>query len=174
MHLSKAIVRTRDAYLQTEDEEEKPAFVSDSRTVNLAGGVPADKTAGFAANNIKTAKYNLITFFPIFLFEMFSRAAYLYFLAQVCLCLCHVSAVICSLLALCSPSGSHSQGVAGLCSCSASQTRCSKVATHAYGAHSVLCAGLPVMVERCLPLFRFWVHSSFGIRAHRGCYQGHL
>lgn len=83
---SKTIIRTRDAYLQTEDEEEKPAFVSDSRTVNLAGGVPADKTAGFAANNIKTAKYNLITFFPIFLFEMFSRAAYLYFLAQVCLC----------------------------------------------------------------------------------------
>ena len=73
------------AYLQTEDDEEKPAFVSDSRTVNLAGGVPADKTAGFATNNIKTAKYNLITFFPIFLFEMFSRAAYLYFLAQVCL-----------------------------------------------------------------------------------------
>lgn len=70
--------------LQTEEEEQKAALVSDSRTVNLAGGTPADKTAGFAKNNIKTAKYNLITFFPIFLFEMFSRAAYLYFLAQVC------------------------------------------------------------------------------------------
>lgn len=72
--------------MQTEEEEEKPAFVSDSRTVNLAAGAPADKTAGFASNNIKTAKYNLITFLPIFLFEMFSRAAYLYFLAQVCHC----------------------------------------------------------------------------------------
>ena len=77
--------------MQTEEEEEKAALVSDSRTVNLAGGTPADKTAGFAKNNIKTAKYNLITFFPIFLFEMFSRAAYLYFLAQVCVfASCHI------------------------------------------------------------------------------------
>ena len=34
-------------------------------------------------NSIKTAKYNVATFLPIFLFEMFSRAAYLYFLLQV-------------------------------------------------------------------------------------------
>ena len=34
-------------------------------------------------NSIKTAKYNVITFVPIFLVEMFSRVAYLYFLAQV-------------------------------------------------------------------------------------------
>lgn len=80
--------------MQTEDDAEKQAVASQSRTVNLAGGVPADKTAGFAKNDIKTAKYNLITFLPIFLFEMFSRAAYLYFLAQVqlmpgqCPCLC--------------------------------------------------------------------------------------
>ena len=68
---------------QTEDDEKKAPAASDSRTVDLAGGQAADKTLGFATNNIKTAKYNLITFFPIFLFEMFSRAAYLYFLAQV-------------------------------------------------------------------------------------------
>ena len=71
------------ALLQTEEDAEKHAAASSSRTVNLAGGVPADKTAGFAKNNIQTPKYNLITVFPIFLFEMFSRAAYLYFLAQV-------------------------------------------------------------------------------------------
>ena len=34
-------------------------------------------------NSIKTAKYNVITFVPTFLVEMFSRVAYLYFLAQV-------------------------------------------------------------------------------------------
>lgn len=69
--------------VQPEDEVHKEAAASASRIVNLSGGQPADKTAGFAGNTIKTAKYNIITFFPIFLFEMFSRAAYLYFLAQV-------------------------------------------------------------------------------------------
>ena len=37
---------------------------------------------GFKHNSIKTSKYNPVTFLPIFLFEMFSRAAYLYFLIQ--------------------------------------------------------------------------------------------
>ncbi|DBA65766.1 hypothetical protein WJX79_001197 [Trebouxia sp. C0005] len=77
--------RTKDLETLTEDGEQKAPAASDSRTVDLAGGQPADKTLGFATNNIKTAKYNLLTFFPIFLFEMFSRAAYLYFLAQACL-----------------------------------------------------------------------------------------
>ncbi len=83
--------------MQTEDDEQKAAVPSDSRTVNLAGGVPAEKTLGFATNNIKTAKYNLITFFPIFLFEMFSRAAYLYFLAQVMLCTSTFPSLVASL-----------------------------------------------------------------------------
>ena len=52
----------------------------ESRTVMLEGSRP---TPGFAHNGIKTSKYNPVTFFPIFLFEMFSRAAYLYFLIQV-------------------------------------------------------------------------------------------
>ena len=39
----------------------------------------------FASNAIKTAKYNAFTFLPRFLFEMFSRAAYLYFLLQAVL-----------------------------------------------------------------------------------------
>eukprot|EP01025_Chloroclados_australasicus_P031044 TRINITY_DN3132_c0_g4_i1.p1 TRINITY_DN3132_c0_g4~~TRINITY_DN3132_c0_g4_i1.p1 ORF type:complete len:1356 (-),score=176.40 TRINITY_DN3132_c0_g4_i1:580-4509(-) len=39
----------------------------------------------FANNSITTSKYNILTFLPIFLFEMFSRLAYLYFLAQACL-----------------------------------------------------------------------------------------
>jgi Phospholipid-translocating ATPase N-terminal len=56
------------------------AVPSESRTVLLEGGRP---TPGFGHNGIKTAKYNPVTFAPIFLFEMFSRAAYLYFLIQV-------------------------------------------------------------------------------------------
>lgn len=36
-----------------------------------------------ANNSIKTSKYNPITFLPVFLLEMFSRVAYLYFLIQV-------------------------------------------------------------------------------------------
>jgi magnesium-transporting ATPase (P-type) len=33
-------------------------------------------------NRVVTSKYNVVTFLPIFLFEMFSRVAYLYFLLQ--------------------------------------------------------------------------------------------
>ena len=51
-----------------------------SRLVTLDGG---NLQEGFRHNGIKTSKYNPVTFFPIFLFEMFSRAAYLYFLIQV-------------------------------------------------------------------------------------------
>lgn len=53
---------------------------TESRTVLLES---SRSTPGFTHNGIKTAKYNPITFLPIFLFEMFSRAAYLYFLIQV-------------------------------------------------------------------------------------------
>ena len=37
----------------------------------------------FASNRVRTAKYNIFNFAPLFLFEMFSRAAYFYFLCQV-------------------------------------------------------------------------------------------
>ena len=36
----------------------------------------------FPSNRVITSKYNIVTFLPIFLFEMFSRVAYLYFLLQ--------------------------------------------------------------------------------------------
>jgi hypothetical protein len=48
--------------------------------VYLNGG---NELEGLPGNSVKTAKYNIATFLPIFLFEMFSRVAYLYFLAQV-------------------------------------------------------------------------------------------
>ena len=51
-----------------------------SRIVQLG---PSAVNEEFSGNVIKTAKYNVATFLPIFLFEVFSRAAYLYFLLQV-------------------------------------------------------------------------------------------
>ena len=53
---------------------------AEHRAIRLAAGEASD---GFVGNDIKTAKYNLVTFLPIFLCEVFSRAAYLYFLLQV-------------------------------------------------------------------------------------------
>ena len=50
------------------------------RAIKISRG---NEKSGHVPNSIKTAKYNLITFVPIFLWEMFSRMAYLYFLAQV-------------------------------------------------------------------------------------------
>ena len=38
---------------------------------------------GYKGNSIRTSKYNIITFLPFFLYFMFSRVAYLYFLGQV-------------------------------------------------------------------------------------------
>ena len=51
-----------------------------TRTIHFG---PGSENPPFMGNSIKTAKYNIVTFLPIFLFEMFSRAAYLYFLLQV-------------------------------------------------------------------------------------------
>ena len=50
-----------------------------TRVVHLNDGQPAGE---FVGNGIKTAKYNILTFLPLFLWEMFSRAAYAYFLIQ--------------------------------------------------------------------------------------------
>ncbi len=52
-----------------------------SRLVGL-NKQPEGPPQKFANNRIRTAKYNVVTFFPYFLFEMFKRAAYLYFLLQ--------------------------------------------------------------------------------------------
>ena len=37
----------------------------------------------FTTNSVTTAKYNVATFLPRFLFEVFSQVAYFYFLVQV-------------------------------------------------------------------------------------------
>lgn len=53
-----------------------------SRVV-YAGPGAASFQQRFCGNDIHTAKYNVVTFVPVFLFTMFSRVAYLYFLSQV-------------------------------------------------------------------------------------------
>eukprot|EP00803_Ostreobium_quekettii_P002905 evm.model.scf_903.4 EVM.evm.TU.scf_903.4 scf_903:32108-44084(+) len=59
----------------------QPAVTEEWRNVYID---PSGETlpATFKSNAIKTSKYNVATFLPIFLLEMFRRAAYLYFLLQ--------------------------------------------------------------------------------------------
>jgi len=63
--------------------EENLRSVTDRR-VRLDGGLRCHHDK-YANNSIKSSKYNIVTFFPVFLFEMFSRVAYLYFLFQAAL-----------------------------------------------------------------------------------------
>lgn len=56
--------------------------VSQFRTINLDRG---RQHPGHINNHVITAKYNALTFLPKFLFEVFSRLAYLYFLVQMIL-----------------------------------------------------------------------------------------
>ncbi len=68
-----------------EDFPDRPGDDDVRRTIFLDAGLAND---GFCTNRVVTAKYNVLTFLPIFLFEMFSRLAYLYFLLQVVLGCC--------------------------------------------------------------------------------------
>ena len=58
----------------------------------------------FCSNKISTTKYNLITFFPFFLFDQFRRYANLFFLfiiiLQVCVCVCVCVCVACTVPAI--------------------------------------------------------------------------
>jgi len=58
--------------------------LEDTRKIEIGvpNYIPDD---AYCSNAIITAKYNVVTFLPIFLFKMFSRVAYLYFLLQACL-----------------------------------------------------------------------------------------
>eukprot|EP00210_Caulerpa_lentillifera_P006951 g6646.t1 len=68
------------------DEEAPPEAQPETRRIKLNfESLPSDRKPRFVNNSISTSKYNLVTFLPIFLFEMFSRVAYLYFLAQAAL-----------------------------------------------------------------------------------------
>ncbi|GMH33051.1 hypothetical protein BSKO_00885 [Bryopsis sp. KO-2023] len=60
-----------------------PDEIQQPRVVHLNGREVEPLKA--ANNSIKTSKYNPLTFIFYFLFEMFSRVAYLYFLAQAAL-----------------------------------------------------------------------------------------
>ena len=58
----------------------KEVHTPDARTIPLNA---ERNPKGFVNNEIHTAKFGIVNFLPIFLFIMFRRVAYLYFLAQV-------------------------------------------------------------------------------------------
>ena len=83
-YLSKLVFKTlthcalrQDPYAAVEEAAGPP--VDGQRRVRLG---PSAANGGFPGNSVRTSKYNIITFLPIFLFTMFSRVAYLYFAAQ--------------------------------------------------------------------------------------------
>lgn len=81
--ISMAAADASYATQQKVSESEQDATVS-YRQIRFAPQLPADKVPPNVAttNRVVTSKYNIVSFLPIFLFEMFSRVAYLYFLLQ--------------------------------------------------------------------------------------------
>lgn len=63
--------------------EEDPSVTDATSRVIYTGQGAGNVQSPFCGNEIHTAKYNTASFVPIFLFTMFSRVAYLYFLTQV-------------------------------------------------------------------------------------------
>lgn len=53
-----------------------------TRVIYMDPAAQAAAGRSFESNRVVTSKYNYFTFLPRFLFEMFSRVAYLYFLLQ--------------------------------------------------------------------------------------------
>mmetsp|Transcript_7573 Transcript_7573/g.22355 ORF Transcript_7573/g.22355 Transcript_7573/m.22355 type:complete len:1298 (+) Transcript_7573:304-4197(+) len=78
--------RTTDAAveLQRLGIEAPTGDAAASRVVHI--NPPPEATARtFGTNSVRTAKYNVVTFLPRYLFEQFSQVAYFYFLIQACL-----------------------------------------------------------------------------------------
>ncbi len=63
-------------------QQEASVDVAQFRTIALDQG---KQQPGHVNNHVVTAKYNVFTFLPKFLFEVFSRVAYMYFLVQMIL-----------------------------------------------------------------------------------------
>jgi hypothetical protein len=66
-------VQAPDAWRELQDTPD--AIAGDSRLIYSGQGASAVQQR-FCGNSIHTAKYNVVTFMPIFLFTMFSRVAY--------------------------------------------------------------------------------------------------
>ena len=113
------------------------------------------ENAEFVDNGIKTAKYNVATFLPIFLFEMFSRAAYLYFLLQVWEFQANSAVQICLV------DWALTRAQPKLC-CAGLQQLLKWPAL----------AGLSVLVEHRVALWRLWLHSCHCLRIASGSGQG--
>lgn len=70
-------------YMTDVDTERRKVRVGEGeRRIHVGTSQPEE---GYCTNRVVTAKYNLLTFLPRFLYEMFTRAAYLYFLIQAVL-----------------------------------------------------------------------------------------
>lgn len=67
-------------------EETKPIDPTNPSTRYVSWNKPNAPDEKFATNAISTGKYDsyFVTFLPIFLFDTFTRVAYIYFLLQVC------------------------------------------------------------------------------------------
>lgn len=73
---------TNKNHLEGTDSTVKEAEDTRTRIIYSGPGQQAAPGPEFESNKVVTSKYNIVTFLPIFLFEMFSRVAYLYFLLQ--------------------------------------------------------------------------------------------
>lgn len=106
----------------------------------------------FVSNKVVTSKYNIITFLPIFLFEMFSRVAYLYFLLQV--------------WGGSAASSKHRPPKPQL------QPNYAGLLPAVVTQKLLLPAGGPVLVERHIPFQRLRVHRCAGVCAGCGRREG--
>ena len=76
--------RYRTSVMVNENSTEQGFADATVRVIHFAprADPPPPPPAIAVTNKVITSKYNVVTFLPVFLFEMFSRVAYLYFLIQ--------------------------------------------------------------------------------------------
>jgi phospholipid-transporting ATPase len=65
-----------EAVFQPDSVQLRTIYINDRLT---------NKAAKFVSNVISTSKYNIVTFFPKFLFEQFSKYANIFFLFTACI-----------------------------------------------------------------------------------------
>jgi hypothetical protein len=144
--------------------------VADHVTVFYAPrGTPPANTV-LTSNRVITSKYNILTFLPLFLYQMFSRVAYLYFLLQARLVLLCRDVLCCSAGA----AGRHGQGLP------AARRRCVSGRLAARPTclpplvHLTCSAGGPVVVERRVTVQRCGQYRRAAVCAGGRGHQGDL
>ena len=74
-----AIAQPKDPWLGLDEGAGDEDGGQDTRRIRLGPGAVNE---GYVGNSIRTAKYNIITFVPLFLWTMIKRVAYVYFFFQ--------------------------------------------------------------------------------------------